>query len=82
MGYRKQLSFRTNQLKVMGTYSFKMRINKIEDELKRSLQYRITLAKTAKEKRELIAQTNPLFYIFGEKCKVFKPYQTYNERYE
>jgi hypothetical protein len=81
MGYRKQLSFRTEQLKVMGTYSLKMRMNKIEDEFKRSLQYRIHQAKTAKEKRELVKESNPLFYVFGNECKVFKPYQTYEENY-
>ena len=81
MGYRKQLPIRTEQLKVMGTYSFKMRMNKIDQEFKHSLQYRITQAESTKEKRELIAESNPLFYVFGEKCMVFKPYQTYEENY-
>jgi len=81
MGYRKQLPIRTEQLKVMGTYSFKMRLNKIEQEFKQSLQYRISQAQSRREKRELIAESNPLFYIFGDECKVFKPYQTYEENY-
>ena len=81
MGYRKQLPIRTEQLKVMGTYSLKMRVNKIEQEFKRSLQFRMTQAQTAKEKRELVKESNPLFYVFGDECKVFKPYLTYEENY-
>jgi len=81
MGYRKQLPVRTDTIKVMGTYHFKHRLNKIEEEHKRSIHYRLSLAKTAKEKRVIVSETNPLFYIFGEQCKVFKPYLTYGENY-
>jgi len=81
MGYRKQLPIRTEQLKVMGTYSFKKRMNKIEQEFKRSLQYRMSQAQSPAEKRVIVAEVNPLFYMFGESRKVFKPYQTYEENY-
>jgi hypothetical protein len=53
----------------------------IEEAFKNSMQYRIKLATTPKEKREIVKQTNPLFYVFGEKRKVFKPYLTYEENY-
>jgi len=81
MGYRKQLPIRTEQLKVMGAYSFKKRASKIDEEFKQSLQHRMSQAQTAKEKRELVKKSNPLFYMFGDKCKVFKPYLTYEENY-
>ena len=81
MGYRKQLPIRTEQLKVMGTYSFKHRVNKIEDEFKRSLQHRMKQATSLAEKRAMVAEVNPLFYVFGETRKVFKPYLTYEENY-
>jgi hypothetical protein len=34
------------------------------------------------EKRAIIAETNPLFYIFGETRKVYKPYLTYEEKFD
>jgi hypothetical protein len=34
------------------------------------------------EKRAIIAETNPLFYIFGETRKVYKPYLTYEENFD
>jgi hypothetical protein len=57
------------------------RAKKIEDEFVRSLQYRISQVKTPADKRAIILENNPLFYIFGEQCKVFKPYLTYEENY-
>jgi hypothetical protein len=59
----------------------KRRAKKIEDEILRSMQYRMNQATTPAEKREVVAQANPLFYMFGETRKVFKPYQTYEENY-
>jgi hypothetical protein len=47
----------------------------------KSMQYRISQVKTPVEKREIVAETNPLFYVFGENRKVFKPYLTYEENY-
>ena len=81
MGYRKQLPIRTEQLKAMGSYSIKRRGNVLEQEFKRSVQYRIKQATTPAEKREVVKDANPLFYIFGETRKVFKPYLTYEENY-
>jgi hypothetical protein len=82
MGYRKQLPIRTEQLKVMGVYSIKKRKpNKIDYEFKQSVQHRITQATTTAEKRAVVAEANPLFYVFGETRKVFKPYLTYEENY-
>ena len=81
MGYRKQLPIRTEQLKVMGTYSFKKRVKAIEQANMRSVQYRITQAQSIAEKRAIVAEANPLFYVFGETRKVFKPYLTYEENY-
>ena len=80
MGYRKQLSIRTNCLNAMHNIP-KRRAKKIEDEFKMSLQYRITQATTPADKRAVVVETNPLFYVFGEKRKVFKPYLTYEENY-
>ena len=82
MGYRKQLPIRTEQLKVMGSYSIKKRKpNQIEAEFKRSLQHRMKQATSLAEKRAMVAEVNPLFYVFGETRKVFKPYLTYEENY-
>ena len=82
MGYRKQLPIRTEQLKVMGVYSIKKRKgNVIENEFKQSVQFRIKQAQSIAEKRAIVAEANPLFYIFGETRKVFKPYLTYEENY-
>ena len=82
MGYRKQLPIRTEQLKVMGVYSIKKRKgNVIENEFKQSVQFRIKQAQSTAEKRAIVAEANPLFYIFGETRKVYKPYLTYEENY-
>ena len=81
MGYRKQLSIRTDSLNAMHNIP-KRRAKKIEDDYLASAQYRIKQAKTPAEKRGVIAETNPLFYIFGEQRRVFKPYLTYEENYE
>lgn len=81
MGYRKQLSFRTDSLNIMHNIP-KRRAKKIEEEYLASIQYRIKQAKTATEKRKIVAETNPLFYVFGENRKVFKPYLTYEENYD
>jgi hypothetical protein len=59
----------------------KRRAKKIEEEYLASIQYRIKQAQTATEKRGIVAETNPLFYVFGENRKVFKPYLTYEENY-
>jgi len=86
MGYRKQLSFRTECLNIMyPNFKNKPRVRsltQIEAIYEKSLQYRIGQAKTPKEKRGIVAETNPLFYVFGEKRKVFKPYLTYEENYD
>jgi len=81
MGYRKQLSFRTeclNSMRDTRTY----RNTKIDQEHRKSINYRMDRAKSIAEKRGIIAETNPLFYIFGEKRKVFKPYLTYAENFD
>jgi hypothetical protein len=59
----------------------KRRAKKIEEDYLASAQYRIKQAKTTAEKREIVAETNPLFYVFGNTRKMFKPYQTYEENY-
>jgi hypothetical protein len=56
-------------------------LTQIEAIYQRSLQYRIGEAQTPKEKREIVAETNPLFYVFGDTRKVFKPYLTYEENF-
>ena len=67
MGYRKQLPIRTEQLKAMGEYSIKRRKGTlIEEQFKQTMQYRMKQASTPAEKREIIRESNPLFYIFGE----------------
>jgi hypothetical protein len=85
MGYRKQLSFRTDSLNIMyPNFKNKIRVRsmtQIEAIYQRLLQYRIGQAQTAKEKRAIVVETNPLFYVFGENRKVFKPYLTYEENY-
>ena len=71
MGYRKQLPIRTEQLKAMGVYSIKKRKpNQLEELFKQTMQYRIRQATTPAEKRDIIKQANPLFYVFGEKLEV------------
>jgi hypothetical protein len=86
MGYRKQLSFRTDCLNIMyPNFKNKPRVRSVkqlEDIYLKSMQHRITQASTPKEKREIISQANPLFYVFGVKRKVFKPYLTYEENYD
>ena len=85
MGYRKQLSFRTECLNIMyPNFKNKTRARsqtQIEVIFQRSMQYRISQVKTPVEKREIVAETNPLFYVFGENRKVFKPYLTYEENF-
>lgn len=82
MGYRKQLPIRTEQLKIMGRYSIKKRKgNQIDEQYRQSMQHRLSQATTIAEKRGLVAESNPLFYIFGETRRVFKPYQTYEENH-
>jgi hypothetical protein len=86
MGYRKQLPIRTECLNAMNpkhmTRGYRERKGTIIDlAFKNSLQYRIAQATTPAEKRVLVTETNPLFYVFGETRKVFKPYLTYEENY-
>jgi len=85
MGYRKQLSFRTDCLNIMyPNFKNKIRVRsqtQIEVIYQRSMQYRISQVQTPKEKRKIVAETNPLFYVFGENRKVFKPYLTYGENF-
>ena len=82
MGYRKQLPIRTEQLKVMGRYSIKKRKgNQIDEQYRKSVQHRLSQVTTLAEKRGIVAENNPLFYIFGETRKVFKPYLTYEENH-
>ena len=87
MGYRKQLSFRTDSLNIMNPKTHytlgyrKRRANLIEEVYQKSMQHRMTQANTTAEKRAVVAEANPLFYVFGETRKVFKPYQTYEENY-
>lgn len=85
MGYRKQLPIRTECLNAMDkrlTLAYRnRRVKVLEDIYQKSMQHRITLAHTPAEKREVVREVNPLFYVFGEDRKVFKPYQTYEENY-
>jgi hypothetical protein len=88
MGYRKQLSIRTECLNAMGHNLKSMhhtrtrRLKAIEQAHLKSMQHRISQAPTIAEKRAVVAEVNPLFYVFGEKRKVFKPYLTYEENYD
>ena len=86
MGYRKQLSFRTDSLNIMyPNFKNKPRVRsskQLEVIYQNSMQYRITQATTPAEKRAVVADVNPLFYVFGENRKVFKPYLTYEENYD
>lgn len=85
MGYRKQLLIRTDSLNIMHPKSLhhnrKRRQKAIEEAYLKSMQHRITKATTLAEKRAIVAEVNPLFYIFGETRKVFKPHLTYEENY-
>lgn len=87
MGYRKQLSFRTDCLNIMNhnrhyTLGYRKRKGKqIAEVYQKSMQHRISQATTPAEKRAVVAEANPLFYAFGETRKVFKPYLTYEENY-
>lgn len=87
MGYRKQLSIRTECLNAMSRHPNAMHHNRtrrakqIEENYLKSMQHRITQAPTLAEKRAVVAEVNPLFYVFGEQRKVFKPYLTYEENH-
>lgn len=85
MGYRKQLSFRTDSLNIMyPNFKNKTRVRslkQLEVIYQKSMQHRISQVQTPAEKRGIVAETNPLFYVFGENRKVFKPYLTYEENY-
>jgi hypothetical protein len=85
VGYRKQLPIRTECLNIMfPNFKNKTRVRsltQIEAIYEQSLQYRIGQVKTATEKRKIVTETNPLFYVFGEQRKVFKPYLTYGENF-
>jgi hypothetical protein len=62
------------------TLGYRQRKGKqIEETYRKSMQHRITLATTPAKKRAIVAEVNPLFYVFGEKRKVFKQYLTYEE---
>ena len=88
MGYRKQLPFRTECLNAMGHNLKSMhhtrlrRLKAIEEQHLKSMQHRVNQATTLAEKRGIVSEVNPLFYVFGETRKVFKPYQTYEENYD
>lgn len=80
MGYRKQLPFRTECLNIM--HNIRTQKNsKIAQEHRKSIHYRMARANTPAEKRAIVVETNPLFYIFGETRKVYKPYLTYEENF-
>lgn len=85
MGYRKQLSFRTDCLNIMyPNFKNKTRaksLTQIEVIYQKSAHYRIDKAKSIAEKRAIVTETNPLFYVFGETRKVFKPYLSYEENF-
>lgn len=86
MGYRKQLPICSSSLNAMNpkhlTLGYRKRRGKILEEVYlNTMQHRITQATTPAEKRAVVAEVNPLFYVFGEKRKVFKPYLTYEENY-
>ena len=50
-------------------YSFKPRLNKIEEARKQSIFERMKQATTPLEKREIIKETNPLFYLLHKEAK-------------
>jgi len=87
MGYRKQLPIRTECLNAMNPKhlikgSRHRKGTMLEEAYKATLQYRIKQATTPAEKREMIVEVNPLFYVFGKQRKVFKPYLSYEENYD
>ena len=58
------------------------RISMIQKELENSIVHKLKLAKTIKEKREVILSTNPWHYSFGQKRRAWKGYLTYEENME
>jgi len=54
----------------------------IQRELENSIVHKLKLAKTVKEKREVILTNNPWHYVFGQKCRAWKDYLTYEENME
>jgi hypothetical protein len=87
MGYRKQLPIRTDSLNAMNRnlnamhHNRTRRAKQIKENYLKSMQHRITQAPTLADKRGVVAEANPLFYVFGEQRKPYKPYQTYEENY-
>jgi hypothetical protein len=59
----------------------KRRASQIEEAYQKSMQHRISQATTPADKRGVVLEANPLFYIFGEVRKPYKPYLTYKENY-
>ena len=54
----------------------------IQRELENSIVHKLKLAKTVKEKREVVLTNNPWHYVFGQKRKAWKDYLTYEENME
>lgn len=86
MGYRKQLPIRTECLNTMKpnkhyTLGYRQRKGKqLEEIYLKTMQHRMSQAPTLAEKRAIVAEVNPLFYVFGETLKPYKPYLTYGEQ--
>ena len=54
----------------------------IQKELENSIVHKLKLAKTVKEKREVVLGNNPWHYVFGQKRRAWKDYLTYEENME
>ena len=54
----------------------------IQKELENSIVHKLKLAKTVKEKREVVLVNNPWHYVFGQKRRAWKDYLTYEENME
>ena len=54
----------------------------IQRELENSIVHKLKLAKTVKEKREVVLVNNPWHYVFGQKRRAWKDYLTYEENME
>ena len=54
----------------------------IQKELENSIVHKLKLAKTVKEKRDVVLVNNPWHYVFGQKRRAWKDYLTYEENME
>ena len=57
----------------------KHKMFKLEQERINSVWFRIRECLTRQKKEELVLETNPMLYIFGDRLRPWKPYLSYED---